>query len=322
MTRALTVGMLFVVYGSLAPLWAQTPAGELAINQVRGNIYVLSGAGANITVSAGDDGLLFVDAGLGTMSERVVAALARMPRFLTPSGSPAPGTPPIRRLRYILNTNAFPDYVGGNPNLAAAAGAPAIYAHENVLARVVADKMPTRGEPTLTFFGARMVLSRWFNDEGVELLHMPNAVTDGDSVVFFRRSEVLSTGAIFDYTQFPRIDVARGGSVEGLLAALNRMLQIVFPSGGDGRTESGTMVVPGHGRICDVAELANYRNMVTIIRDRIADGIKKKMTLQQVQAARPTEEYDGQFGNNPAWTPDMFVEAIYTSLTSGVRGSN
>jgi cyclase len=300
--------------------WIVPPAAaqgaEPQLEAVQGNVYLLTGAGANITVSAGDDGLILVDSGAVEMADKVVAAISRMPRFLDVAGVPRPGGTPISTLRYIINTSALPEHTGGNASLAVAAGAPQIYAHENVLATLTQAKVPTRGEPTLTFFGARLPLSRWVNGEPVEIVHMPAAITDGDSVVRFYRSGVVSAGAIFDYTQYPRLDVKRGGSINGLVVALNRLLQMVIPGA---NAEGGTYVLGAHGRICDIAELANYRNMVTIVRDRVASLLKKNKTLAEVQAARPTEDYDTRWGRNPAWTAEMFVESVYASLKSGQK---
>lgn len=296
---------------------AQQP--DVRIEAVQGNILLVSGAGANITLSAGEDGLLIVDSGSAAAAPLVAAAIARMPRFLDVAGAPRPGPPPLATLRYIINTTSLPEHIGGNAALAAPAGAPQVYAHENVLTRLSKQKLPPRAEPTLTFFGQRMALSRWFNGEPVEILHLPNAITDGDTVVRFYRSGVLSTGALFDYTQFPRLDPSRGGSIQGLVVALNRLLQLVIPGG---NAEGGTYIIGANGRICDIAELANYRNMVTIVRDRVASLIAKNKTLADVKAARPAEDYDPRFGGNPAWTADMFVEAVYTSLKgSGAKAT-
>jgi len=189
-----------------------------------------------------------------------------------------------------------------------------VVAHENVLARLSDEGVPTAGLPTLTYFGSIMKVSQWLNGEGIELLHLPGAITDGDSVVHFRRADVISAGAIFDITQYPGIDLAKGGSIQGEVAALNRLLDLVVADAG---SEGGTLIVPAHGRICDVAELSNYRNMITMVRDRVDDMVKKKMTLAQVKSAKPTEDWDARFGRNAKWTPDMFVEAVYGSLVKG-----
>jgi hypothetical protein len=156
-------------------------------------------------------------------------------------------------------------------------------------------------------------LAYFFNGEGVELVRVPGAVTDGDSVVHFRGSDIIATGEIFDFTRFPLIDIAKGGSIQGLLAGLNRLVEIAVP---EFRSEGGTLFIPAHGRVGDIADMTYYRDMVTIIRDRIQDQMKKGRTLDQIKAARPTEDWDGRLGQDKSWTPDMFVEAIYKGLAN------
>jgi glyoxylase-like metal-dependent hydrolase (beta-lactamase superfamily II) len=171
---------------------------------------------------------------------------------------------------------------------------------------------PFRALPTDTYFGEEKDL--YFNGEGIQLLHQPVAHSDGDSVIFFRKSDVVVTGDIFLTTTYPVIDIARGGSINGVVDALNRILDITIPKE---KQEGGTMVIPGHGRLCDEADVVEYRDMLTIIRDRIQDMVRKGMSLEQVKAARPTTDYDGRYGRDASWTKDMFVEAVYRSLTQG-----
>jgi hypothetical protein len=151
----------------------------------------------------------------------------------------------------------------------------------------------------------------YFNGEPVEIYYQPAAHTDGDSIVHFRYSDVISAGEVFSTQTYPVIDLRKGGSIQGILDALNHIIDIAVP---EDKEEGGTMVIPGHGRLCDEADVVDYRNMVTIVRDRIADSIRKGMTLDQVQAARPTRDYDRRWGTSPAWTPAMFVEAVYKTL--------
>ena len=298
---------------SVASLAAQA-SDALVIEPVRDNIYLLAGAGANITVSVGEDGVVLADAGGSQRSADVVPAVQRLFRDILskPAANSRDPVPSRFRLRYILTTSGLPEHAGGIATVAASE--PVVVAHENVLARLSDEAVPTAGLPTLTYFGSLMKVSQWLNGDGIELLHLPAAITDGDSIVHFRRADVISTGAIFDITRYPGIDVAKGGSIQGEVAALNRLLDLVIADAG---SEGGTLIVPAHGRISDVAELSNYRNMITIVRDRIEDMVKKKMTLAQVKAAKPTEDWDARFGQNPKWTPDMFVEAVYGSLVKG-----
>jgi cyclase len=151
----------------------------------------------------------------------------------------------------------------------------------------------------------------YFNGEAIQIIHIPEAHTDGDAIVFFRRSGVISTGDLFTTTDYPVIDLANGGSIQGFIAGVNRILDMVVTVFGQ---EGGTMIIPGHGRLCQAADLINYREMVTIVRDWIQDMINTGLTLEQVKAAKPTFDYDPLYGSNPSWTPEMFVEAVYKSL--------
>jgi glyoxylase-like metal-dependent hydrolase (beta-lactamase superfamily II) len=310
------------------------PEGKIEVVPIRGHMYLLAGAGANITLSVGPDGVFMVDAGLPQMTDQVVAAVQQLSRDIAKEGQPLASYAPPKPIRYLANTTVSPEHTGGNVKIAEAGKTftggnvaadlasglanddAAILATEKASLRMVDAKMPGNGQPTETYVKGIMKLSHFFNGEGVELLHMPNATTDGDSIVWFRGSDVIAAGDIFDMTSYPFIDMAKGGSIQGVLAALNKMDEM---SEAEFRTEGGTLVIPGHGRICDLADLAYYRDMVTIIRDRVQWMMKKDMTLAQIRAARPTEDWDGRFGKNPNWTPDMFVEAIYKGLSSGKK---
>ena len=289
---------------------------EIEVLPVRGNVYLMVGEGGNTSVQIGNDGVLLVDTQFAEMSDKMLTAIRKL------SDKP---------LRYIINTHAHPDHVGGNENLRKAGSTIAgvnvqmdisdaqrgaqIIAHQNVLNRMSAPTgqrapTPPGGWPTDTFFGDSKKFR--FNGEAIEVIHLPNAHTDGDSIVFFRSSDVISTGDIFLTTNYPFIDTARGGTIQGEIDALNRILDLIVPVYGQ---EGGTMVVPGHGRLCDLGDIVDYREMVTIIRDRIQDMVKKGMTLEQVKVAKPTRDYDPVFGSTTGfWTTDMFVEAVYKGL--------
>jgi len=309
---------------------ALASAQSIEIVPVRGHIYLLAGAGANITLSVGPDGVFMVDGGSPQMTDKVIAAVRQLSIDLAKEGQPLHTYPPPKPIRYLANTTISPDHTGGNVKIAEAGKTftggnvaadlnsglanddAAILSTEKAMLRMVDAKMPGNGQPTETYVRDNMKLSHFFNGEGVELVHMRDATTDGDSIVWFRGTDVISTGDIFDMTSFPYIDIAKGGSIQGLLAALNRLDDMAEA---EFRTEGGTLFVPGHGRIGDLADLAYYRDMVTIIRDRVQWMMKKDMTLAQIKAAKPTEDWDGRFGKNPNWTPDMFVEAIYKGLS-------
>jgi hypothetical protein len=174
------------------------------------------------------------------------------------------------------------------------------------------DKIAPERWPPSTFSNKQKDL--YSNDEPVVILQVPNAVTEGDSMVWFRKSDVVVTGEIFNQASFPFIDVAHGGTINGILDGLNTVLEITVPKHNQ---EGGTMVIPGYGRIGDEHDVLEYRDMLTIIRDRVQAAIKKNMTLAQVKAMKPsaTYEYEPRYNRDPAWTADMFVEAIYRNLT-------
>jgi hypothetical protein len=146
----------------------------------------------------------------------------------------------------------------------------------------------------------------------VIVYHAPNATTDGDSFVFFRHSEVIAAGDLFSTVSYPVIQVDKGGTIGGVIAGLNKILDIAVA---EYRAQGGTWIVPGRGRLSDTADVAAYRNMLTMIRDRVKDLKGKGMTLAQVKAARPTMDFDGRYGSTAGpWTTDMFIEAVYSSL--------
>jgi glyoxylase-like metal-dependent hydrolase (beta-lactamase superfamily II) len=272
-------------------------------------------------VQVSSDGVFMVDTGTARMTDQILAAVKQLAKPLT-----------NKPLRFIVNTDFHPDHTGGNEkaramgktitggnvagNISDAAEGAAIYAHENVMKRMSAPSgtqapTPTGAWPTDTYFGDAKEL--FFNGEALQLFHPKSAHTDADSIVFFRRSDVVLTGDIFTTTNYPVIDLQNGGSLNGVVDALNFILDITIPAE---KQEGGTMVIPGHGRLCDEADVVEYRDMVTIIRDRIQDMIKKGMSLEQVKAARPTSDYDPLYGSTKgSWTTDMFVEAAYKSLS-------
>jgi cyclase len=279
---------------------------QIHVLPVQGNIYMLVGAGGNITVQAGKDGVLIVDTQYAPLSDKVLAAIR------TISDGP---------IRYIVNTAYDRDHTGGNEPIRkagstiaggnvsgdiqdAAVGAQ-IIAHDNVLKRMTS--IAPGAWPTSTFLSDLKKL--FFNGEGIEIIHQPAAHTDGDSIVFFRRSDVISTGDLFTTTSYPVIDVAAGGTINGVVDALNRLVDMIIPVYGQ---DGGTLVIPGHGRLSDLGDVINYREMTIIIRDRIQDMVRKGMTLEQVKAARPTRDYDPLFGPG-----DKLVEAAYQTLKKG-----
>jgi cyclase len=293
---------------------ASSPPPGLEVLEVRPSFFVIAGAGANIGVQIGEDGLVIVDAGSAAAAPSVLAAIKRI--------SPKP-------IRYIIDTGPDADHVGGNealanageklfggglpgggqPNAATAADRMApIIAAEGVLRHLA--KSPAAEWPTEVFHYSRKAM--YLNGEAIEVLHQPAAHTDSDVFAFFRRSDVVLAGDVLDTRQFPFVDVDRGGSIQGEIAALNRLVEIAVPSTPVVTREAGTIVVPGHGRLCDQYDVLDYRDMVTIIRDRVRDLIKAGKSAAEVKAAQPAKGYVGRYGN-----PDRFVEAVYRSLAKG-----
>ena len=277
---------------------------------------MLAGAGGNVTVQSGDDGVLVVDTQFAPMADKLLAEIARI------SGN--------RPIRYVINTHVHPDHVGGNERFRRAGKAivsgnvatdvtgnegAEIIAHENVANRLSAGgdgvpAAPAAALPSQTFFGDQDEV--FFNGEAIRLTHQPAAHTDGDVMVFFRKSDVIATGDLYVNTSYPVIDTARGGTINGIIAGLNRILDTTVPRD---KQEGGTMVIPGHGRIADEADVVEYRDMVTVIRNRVQQMMKKGMTLQQIKAAGPTSDYDGRYGATSGfWTTERFVEAVYRTL--------
>ena len=299
---------------------AAQAADALDVVKVRKNFYMIAGAGGNIGVQIGSDGIVLVNAGSAPASDRVLAELKKLTDL------------PIR---YIINTDADRDFVGGNEKLAKAGftiftnalgnagfvgsmtngGAAAILAHESVLGRMTKENYPAAAAPTEAFYAPRKPLR--MNDEGIEVLYQPRAHSGADSFVLFRGSDVVVTGDVMDTTRFPVIDLANGGSINGEIDALNRLIDLTIAPTPFIYKDVGTYVVPGHGRLSEQMEVVEYRDMVVIMRDRIADLIAKKKTLADITAARPGLPYETRYGaKTGAWTTDMFIEAVYKSLTA------
>jgi cyclase len=303
------VALVLLSGSSLVPLSAQTPS--LEVLEVRPSFFVIAGAGANVGVQVGDDGVVVVDAGSAASAPNVLAAIKRI--------SPKP-------IRYVIDTAPDADHAGGNETLANAGeklfagGLPgggqqnAATAADRVAPIIAAEgalrhlaKSPAGGWPTEVFHYARKAM--YLNGEAIEVLHQPAAHTDSDVFAFFRRSDVVMAGDVLDTRQFPVIDVERGGSIQGELAALNRLVDLAVPSTPVVTREAGTIVVPGHGRLCDQYDVVDYRDMLTIVRDRVRDLKKAGRSLADVKAAQPAKGYVGRYGN-----PDHFVDAVYRSL--------
>jgi glyoxylase-like metal-dependent hydrolase (beta-lactamase superfamily II) len=304
--------------------WAaqQGSGASLEVLQLRPNFYMIAGAGGNIGFEVGGDGVVVVDSGAASSADAVVAAIKKVTN---------------QPIRYVINTSADPDHVGGNETVAKAGqtlftqgggagigadflgGGASILSVEQVLTRMSgkSSPFPVPAWPTETFHRPRKYM--YLNGEGIEIFHQPAAHTDGDAIVFFRRSDVVVAGDVFDTTRFPVIDIAKGGSIHGEIAALKKLVDTAIPSVPIVSREEGTLIIPGHGRVSDQLDVVEYRDMVTIIGDRIRDLVKEGLSLEQIKAAAPARGYTRRYGSdNGSWTTNDFVEAVYRSLSGKV----
>lgn len=290
---------------------------EVNVLQVRDDIYMLVGAGGNITVQLGEDAVFMVDTQFAELSDKIVAAI----RELTD-----------KPIRYIVDTHYHGDHTGGNANLRRAGdtviggnmpgavpyaegGGAQVVAHENVLLRMSGafggDAVDSALWPTNTFFDAEKRL--YYNGEGIRIIHAPAAHTDGDVLVFFRKSDVVAAGDVFSTQGWPIIDLAAGGSYQGTIEALGALVDLIIPVYGQ---DGGTLVIPGHGRLSGLGDVLDYREMVIVIGDRLRNMIDAGMTLEQVKAAQPARDYEPVYGTSESfWTTDQFIEAAYMSLS-------
>jgi glyoxylase-like metal-dependent hydrolase (beta-lactamase superfamily II) len=275
---------------------------------VQGGVYMLhAGAAGNMAIQIGKDGVLVVNALRAGLAPQVAAQIKTL--------TSAP-------IRYIVSTSADLHDTAGNAELAALGmfgASPAqprpgatLVAHENVMLRLTEltragkNPFPEAAVPQDVYILPFKDL--YFNGEPIFVMHEPNAHSDGDSIVLFRRSDTLAVGDLFTPDRYPVIDVAHGGSVNGLLHALNHILDLAVP---EHLQDGGTRIVPGSGRLCNEADVVEYRNMVAVVRDRVRASIGKGMSLGEIQASRPTLDYDTEYGPGAA-----FVESVYTSLTA------
>jgi cyclase len=328
--NVLVISLMRTALGLAAAVGLATVLGaqsEMETLPVHGQVSMISAGGVNVLVQVGSQGVLVVDTMSDLQSDQLIAAIRTL------AGS--------RPIRYIVNTHADTEFTGGNlkvaaagaqlvaGNFAAQVGQRAVegvvpqafvVAHENVLKAMSAPPgnqppTPFGAWPTDTFFQSEKTM--YFNGEGIELVHVDAASTDGDILVFFRSSDVIAAGDIYSTLGYPRIDTKRGGTVNGVIEGLNRLIDIAIS---EQFTEGGTRIVPGRGRISDEFDVVEYRDMVTIVRDRVDAMIKKGRSLEQVKAARPTLDWEPRYGSTSGpWTTAMFVEAVYRSLSAGAK---
>lgn len=302
---------------ALSEKWPEiTKIDGIEILPVQKNIYMLIGGGANVTLQIGEEGAMLVDAGSAGNAEKLTAAVRHLTR---------------KPLRFLVNTSADPDHDGGNGGIVTAAGGPTgivagaaglpanagvlTMAHQDAVNRMTSGAAPLKGDavPVSTFFTDKKEF--YANGEAVQLFSQPKAHSEGDLIVFFRGSDVVSTGDVFRTDSYPVLDVAAGATLQGEIDALNMVLDLAIP---ERNQMGGTRIVPGHGHLCNESDVVEYRDMLTIIRDRVQDMLKKNMSLEQVKAAGPTLEYDGIYGRRPEMSGTKFIEVVYNDL----RGKN
>src|SRR5215831_18859141 len=277
------------------PAAPDSASGDIKIFHVQGNVYMLVGAGANVAVQIGDEGVVVVDPGNAASRDKVLAAIRQLS---------------TKTIRWIINTSADTDHTGGNATVSQAGmtvnGNPAaIVANEKVLAHMSDAGRPSQEWPLNTFFEDQRDF--YFNGEAIFVYHVPRAHTDGDVMVYFRGSDVIVSGDLFLTTTYPVINAKAGGGVDGFIEGLNKMLDIAVPKY---LQDGGTYVIPGHGRVSDEADVLEYRDMIVIIRDRVADMLKRGLTLDQIKAAKPSLDYDGRYGD-----PAAFIDAVYRDVS-------
>jgi len=299
---------------ALAAQEPQADNSKLHIFHVQGNVYALIEPTNNITVQIGEDYIIVVDTGVAELADDVISAIKSL--------SDLP-------IMYVVNTSSDPEHTGGNVKLSQAgwalpnagntganpeaglevatkarlaSGAP-IVGYTDTIVRTTTGKLASNA---VTYGDEGFTL---FNKEPALFYHLRAAHTDGDSVVFFRRSDVISVGELFSPDTYPIIETDKGGTLNGLIDAVNDIIVMMVPQNNE---EGGTYAIPGHGHICDRNDIVNYRDMLTIIRGRVQDLVRKGMKLDQVKAAKPSFDYDKLYGSStgPAST-DKFIETVY-----------
>ncbi len=294
----LTLKRAFCVLGVLATgvAWAQDFSKvEVRAEQVRDHVYVLFGAGGNIGVSTGEDGVFIVDDQFGALTDKIRAAVATIDKG---------------EIRFVINTHWHGDHTGGNENFGK--GGSVIVAHDNVRKRMSVETysktfertIPASPEGALPVITYPNGMSLHLNGETVKLYHVSHAHTDGDSIVFFKGANVVHMGDTFFNGGYPFIDVESGGNVMGIVAAANKVLA---------KTDEDTLIIPGHGLVTDRAGLIFYRDMLETIASRTKKMIKEGATVEDVQKSNITDEWDETWGNG-FMKKDRFLGLVYASF--------
>ena len=305
----------------------QKQAFDIRVLPVQGfdttRVYMLVGAGGNIAVQIGDEGVLIVDTGVASASDAVLAAI----RGLTD-----------KPIRYVINTHGHADHAGGNEAIIKTSGGQRtdvggggggavnpdgvnVVAHQNTVDRMLMPPPGQKPYPEFAVAGSSFYTTDkqlHFNGEAVEMWWHPYAHTNGDIIVYLPRSDVVIAGDLLQTAAYPMFDAGAGGRLQGILNGLNQIIDLAVPQFNQ---VGGTRIIPGHGRLCTESDVVELRDMATIVRDRIQYMVQKNMTLEQVKAARPTADFDPVYGTaTGAWTTDRFIEAVYADLKTPWSG--
>jgi cyclase len=283
MRNSMSVGLLvtFLACGNaLAQQERDWDAVELAIHHVAGEVYYLEGAGGNIGLSVGEDGIVMIDDQFAPLTDRIVSRIAELDDG---------------KIRFVINTHRHGDHAGGNENLANMGIT--ILANDRVRVRLVADMLPKAALPILTYSDTATV---HLNGEEVHVFTVPPAHTDGDSFVHFRSSDVLHLGDVFRTNNFPYIDISNGGTLQGTLEALAIAIGMAGPN---------TLIIPGHGEVSKRGDVIEFRDMTLVVAERVENLVRDGYTFQTVLAAGTTTEYEDKWGN-----PERFLQGVYTEV--------
>ena len=289
------IGMLCLVLISSVGHTQDYSKVQIKVIEVKPGIHMLMGAGGNILVSSGTDGVFMIDDQFAPLTEKIKTAIS--------SFTSGP-------IRFVINTHWHYDHTGGNENLGEAGAV--IIAHENVRKRLSTDQVLTifnRTIPALSKEGLPVItftrdVAFHLNDQRIDVFHIKRAHTDGDAVAYFTDANVIHTGDILFQGVYPFIDVEHGGSISGTIDATNRILEMI---------DDNTRIIPGHGMLTDKQGLTAYRDMLNKIRDRIRSEIKAGKTLEEIKLSRPTQDFDSEWGGG-FLKPDVFVGIVYQSL--------
>lgn len=283
----LLIAVLLLTGAQAAVAQQDWDAVEMIVHPVAGNVSYIEGSGGNIGLFAGDDGVFLIDDQYAPLTEKVVAAIRTI--------SPEP-------IRFLINTHMHPDHTGGNENFGKLGTM--IFGHDNVRSQMAIAGYAE--EPPLITFSKD--ISFHINGETVHAFKTPNAHTNGDVFIQFESSNVIHTGDVYRTTSYPFIDSDNGGSFLGTIKALDLLIDVA---------DTDTKIVPGHGVTSNVEEVRAFREMLLVIRDRVADAIRKGKSLEEAQAAGLTKEYDERWDSGSRiGSAATLIETVYTEMAN------